>query len=152
MDRQNARYKYDEDLETPLIVHPYAPGTIYDHYETLTEKPGFKIWVDQGKLDYPDYTCEAKLLDCHMTCCMQSYCAPQKGLCLNYIRRPYYEIYIGIGLVTMIVVGIPTCILTLEFCLNFKFCQTIDEEHDCKKGGMTICEAITYALTCGQAF
>ena len=76
MDRQNARYKYDEDLETPLIVHPYAPGTIYDHYETLTEKPGFKIWVDQGKLDYPDYTCEAKLLDCHMTCCMQSYCAP----------------------------------------------------------------------------
>jgi len=68
-------------------------------------------------LDYPEYSCDAKMLDCHLTCCMQSYCAPHKGL-----------------------------------CLNFKFCQTLDEENDCQTGGMTLCEAITYALTCGKAF
>ena len=86
-----------------------------------------------------------------MTCCMQSYCAPHKGLCVNYIRRPYYEIYIGIGLVIMIVVGIPTCILTLEFCLNYKFCQYADDEENIIGGG-TMCEALTYVATCGKAF
>jgi hypothetical protein len=35
-----------DDKYGPLIEHPYAPETIYDHNETLTEKPGFKIWVD----------------------------------------------------------------------------------------------------------
>lgn len=51
----------------------------------------------------------------------------------------------------MIVLGIPTCIGTLEFVLNYKFCRKIDEERDAMIGGMTICEAITYALTCGKS-
>jgi hypothetical protein len=135
----------------PLHDHPYAGGSLYPEVETLTDKPGFKIWVDGGVLDYEDYTCVEKQLDCSQTCCMQSYCAPHNGLCLNYKRRPYYEVYIGIMVVLMIVLGIPTCILTVEFVLNFKFCQKYNEEVDAMMGGMTICEAITYIVTCGKS-
>ena len=53
--------------------------------------------------------------------------------------------------ITMIVVGIPTCIMTLEFVLNFKFCQQYDEEKDAMLGGMTICEAFTWIMTCGKS-
>ena len=52
---------------------------------------------------------------------------------------------------TMIVVGIPTCIMTTEFVLNFKMCQYYDEEKDAMLGGMTICEAITWVFTCGKS-
>ena len=52
---------------------------------------------------------------------------------------------------TMIVVGIPTCIMTTEFVLNFKMCQYYDEEKDAMLGGMTILEAITWMFTCGKS-
>lgn len=52
---------------------------------------------------------------------------------------------------TMIVVGIPTCIMTTEFVLNFKMCQYYDEEKDAMLGGMTILEAITWIFTCGKS-
>ena len=42
---------------------PYAPykgGSKFPRMETLTEKPGFKIWVDGGTLDYDESTCLAK--------------------------------------------------------------------------------------------
>ncbi len=58
---------------------------------------------------------------------MQSYCAPHMGLCLNYHPRAYSELYIGVLLMTMIVAGIPTCVLTMELFLSTKFCQRIDE-------------------------
>lgn len=51
----------------------------------------------------------------------------------------------------MIVAGIPTCIGTVGFILNYKFCQHYDEEQDANIGGYTICECITYVLTCGKA-
>lgn len=51
----------------------------------------------------------------------------------------------------MIVVGIPTCIGTVGFVLNYKFCQHYDEEQDVNVGGYTICECITACLTCGKA-
>ena len=62
------------------------------------------------------------------------------GLCLNYKRRSYTETYIGIMIMTMIVAGIPTCIMTTEFVLNFKMCQYYDEEKDAMLGGMTVLE------------
>ena len=73
------------------------------------------------------------------------------GLCLRYKRRSYTEMYLGAMVVMMIVLGIPTCIGTIEFMLNYKFCRTEDEELDALIGGMTICEAFTYALTCGKS-
>jgi len=51
----------------------------------------------------------------------------------------------------MIVVGIPTCVQAMSFLLNYKFCRTYDEEKDCYLGGMTVCEFLTFVLTCGKA-
>jgi hypothetical protein len=51
----------------------------------------------------------------------------------------------------MIVVGIPTCVQTMEFILNYKFCRTYDEEKDAYLGGMSVCEFLTFILTCGKA-
>jgi hypothetical protein len=53
---------------------------------------------------------------------MLSYCSPHAGRCLDYVRRPYYELYIGILIAMMIVAGIPTCILTMGILLDFKCC------------------------------
>jgi len=116
-----------DDKYGPMPYAPYAGGSKFPVFETKTEKPGFKIWVDGGVLDYADHTCLAKQLDCRETCCMQSYCAPHMGLCLNYSPREYSELYIGIVLAIMIVVGIPTCVVTVEFLLSHKFCRRVDE-------------------------
>ena len=106
---------------------PYQGGQEFPIIETLTEKPGFKIWVDGGVLDYYDELCVAKQLDCRLTCCMQSYCAPHMGLCLNYSGRAYSEMYIGALVMTIIFFGIPTCVFSVECLLTTKFCQRIDE-------------------------
>lgn len=45
-------YRYDYELG-PLHRSPYAGGSAFPNYETLTVKPGFKIWVDGGTIDYP---------------------------------------------------------------------------------------------------
>ena len=118
-------YQFDEEYGF-LHYRPYPGGSKFS-YETLTEKPGFKVWVDGGVTTYNMEVCTAKWLDCSATCCLQSYCAPDNTTCINYRRRPYTEVYIGIGVVTMIVAGIPTCILTVEFVLNAKFCGKWDD-------------------------
>lgn len=71
--------------------------------------------------------------------------------CLVYVRWSYNEVYIGLAVVVIIVAGVPTCILSVEFMLNFKFCTKYDEEKDAQLGGMTICETITYCFTCGES-
>lgn len=60
---QRERYIWDEE-HGPLHYHPYAGGTLFPEIETLTKKPGFKIWVDGGVLDYEESTCVEKQLDC----------------------------------------------------------------------------------------
>ena len=64
-----ARYIWDDELG-PLHYKPYAGGIKFPEFETLTEKPGFKILVDGGTIDYDSDTCDAKMLDCSKTCCM----------------------------------------------------------------------------------
>ena len=137
---------YDEEFGF-LHYSPYAK--IKAPNETITVKPGFKVWVDGGVIQYDLKICYAKSLDCSATCCLQSYCAPTREMCIIYSRRSYDEVYRGILVVTMIVAGIPTCILTVEFILNFKFCSKWDDEAEATLGGMTICEFVTYCLTCG---
>jgi len=134
----------------PLHYKPYAGGSRFE-VQTITKKPGFKIWVDGGVMTYSDDVCIAKWLDCSETCCLQSYCAPTKSKCLYYQRRDYNELYVGFIVVLMIVVGIPTCIGTIEFLLNYKFCKKYDDEADAKLGGMTICEGLFNCLTCGKS-
>lgn len=74
-------------IRGPLIYRPYPGPSIAGPTAVKSVKPGFKIWVDGGVLDYPKETCVNKKLDCSGTCCMQSYCAPNMSFCLNYKRR-----------------------------------------------------------------
>ena len=67
--KQASRFRVEEGYG-PLIYEPYSGGTLFPELETLTAKPGFKIWVDGGVLDYADNTCLPKQLDCSATCCM----------------------------------------------------------------------------------
>lgn len=135
-----------------MMYHPYAGGRHFPKMETLTIKPGFKVWVDGGRIDYSQEICYAKMLDCSETCCMSSYCAPTLGDCLIYKRRPYDEVYIGSAIAVAIVAGVPTCILAVEFLLNYKFCTTFNEDIGSWMGGMTICESFTYCFTCGESY
>lgn len=43
----------------------------------------------------------------------------------------------------MIVLGIPTCIKTMEFLLGYKFCSKYDPDEGCQVGGSTVCECLT---------
>lgn len=143
-------YVWDNELG-PLHYKPYAGGSLFPNNETITIKPGFKIWVDGGVMDYDESICLSKRLDCSATCCLQSYCAPDLETCVHYIRGNFNDLYIGFLVVLMIVVGIPTCIGIFEFFLNFKFCKHYDEEADAQVGGMTFCECLTYIFTCGKS-
>jgi hypothetical protein len=53
------------------------------------------------------------------------------------------ELYICVIVVLSIVVGIPTCIKSMEFLLMYKFCRKFDEDENAYVGGVTICEALT---------
>lgn len=130
---------------------PYAGGMEYK-METITVKPGFKVWVDGGVIEYDLDVCFSKHLNCTETCCLQSYCAETNDMCTVYVTRPKSEVYIGIMVVMMIVAGIPTCIMTVEFVLNYKFCTHKDEQKEAVLGGMTICEALTFVCTCGKSY
>jgi hypothetical protein len=57
------------------------------------------------------------------------------------------ELYICIIVVLSIVVGIPTCIKSMEFILMFKFCRKFDEDENAYTGGVTICEFLTNLFT-----
>ena len=92
------------------------------------------------------------MLDCSETCCLQSYCGPSMEDCIIYSRRPFSELYIGVLVMTTIVAGIPACLQMVEAFLLHKWCRHLDEESDAYVGGMTICEAISYAWTCGKSF
>ena len=152
INKMKETVEYDPAYEDKFIHYkPYAGGSRYK-METITDKPGFKVWVDGGVLTYDLEVCYAKYLDCSATCCLQSYCAPDMSMCIHYKRRSYTEVYIGIFVVTKIVAGIPTCILTVEFVINYKFGGKWDDQAEAYLGGMTICEGITYAGTCGKSY
>jgi hypothetical protein len=53
------------------------------------------------------------------------------------------ELYICVIVVLSIVVGIPTCIRSMEIVLMYKFCRRFDEDENAYVGGVTICEALT---------
>jgi len=114
---------------------------------TNNQKQGQKYWVDQGTLAYSMSLCYEHGLNCTMTCCKQTYCAPVVGECINYIRRDYWELYICFIVTLTIVLGIPTCIKTMEFLLMYKFCRKFDQDENTYVGGTTICEGMTNLFT-----
>ena len=133
------------------MYHPYAGGVRFPYKEKIFENPGAKVWVDGGRIDYDQEICFTKQLDCYETCCVQRYCAPVLSDCFVYQRKPYSDLYIGVFVILMIYVGIPSCIIFVEFTLTYKFCRRFDEDLGAYLDGMTICESITYILTCGKS-
>ena len=61
------------------------------------------------------------------------------------------ELYIGLAMSFLIVVGFPSCIAMIVKFLNYKFFAKFNEEKEARLGGMTILEFFTYILTCGQS-
>ena len=48
---ENYGIKYNKDFG-PDVYSPYAGGNKFPKIESLNVKPGFKIWVDGGVIDY----------------------------------------------------------------------------------------------------
>lgn len=96
-----------------------------------------------GTLDYPIELCYERGMNCTSTCCKQTYCAPTMGDCIHYVRKDYMELYTCVIVVLMIVLGIPTCIRTMEFLLMYKFCRKFDADENCFVGGTTMLECFT---------
>lgn len=138
----------EQEEEPPF--HDDVPGMPWYWYwrdkafsRTHYQKIGQKYWVDMGVLDYPDELCFERGMNCTATCCRQTYCAPQMGECINYVRKDFWELYTCVIVVLMIVVGIPTCIKTMEVLLGYKFCSKYDPDENCQVGGSTVCECFT---------
>ena len=106
--------------------------------------------MDGGVVAYQDKLCYVKMLDCSQTCCMNSYCAPHMGFCINYVRQDFNQLYIGVLVAVTIVVGIPLLVSFCDCILNYKFGQVYNEEADATLGGLTCCEAFSYCCTCGK--
>lgn len=51
----------------------------------------------------------------------------------------------------MISFGIPTCFLSAEVVLNFKFFREYNEDADADIGGYTLLEGLTHCCTCGKS-
>ena len=134
----------------PIHYTPYDGGVAFPNFETITEKPAIGGWMDGGVVAYQDKLCYVKMLDCSQTCCMNSYCAPHMGFCLNYVRQDFNQLYIGVLVAVTIVVGIPSCVSFCDCILNYKFGQVYNEEADATLGGLTCCEAFSYCCTCGK--
>ena len=150
MEKIKKNFPFDKELG-PMMYHPYAGGVRFPYKEKIFANPGAKVWVDGGRTDYDQEICYSKQLDCYETCCIQRYCAPVLSDCFVYQRKPYSDVYIGVCVILMIYVGIPSCIISVEFTLTYKFCRKFDEDLGVYLDGMTICETITYVYTCGKS-
>jgi hypothetical protein len=111
-------------------------------------RPGLKDndetgWVPSSIKDFPLTLCFERGMNCSSTCCKQTYCSEDLSQCIIYHHRTYMELYICVIVVLSIVVGIPTCIKSMEFLLMYKFCRKFDEDENAYVGGVTICEALT---------
>ena len=62
-----SQFVWDENYGF-MHYEPYASGA-YEMTSNFTKKPGFKVWVDGGIIDYPLKICYSKSLDCSATCC-----------------------------------------------------------------------------------
>lgn len=100
-------------------------------------------WVPSSILEFPLSLCYERGMNCSTTCCKQTYCAAENDECVYYKHREYMELYICVIVVLSIVVGIPTCIRSMEIVLMYKFCRRFDEDENAYVGGVTICEALT---------
>ena len=92
------------------------------------------------------YICFQRGLNCTQTCCKQTYCATTNGDCIHYIRSDLWDLYICVIVIISIVLGIPTCIRSMEFILMYKFCRIFDEDENAYVGGTTVLEGLYHCL------
>ena len=64
--------------------------------------------------------------------------------------RPFSDLYVGLGSVFAIIIGVSIVIASINFCVIYKFCQTFDEDTESWVGGFSICDMFTCLLTCGM--
>ena len=79
-------------------------------------------------------------LDCSDTCCLEGKCADAEDECSTLNERNFIELYIGIGLLIGLMIGVPTLIYVTNFCFMYKFCKRKDAEGEVIEEGFTICE------------
>ena len=94
--------------------------------------------------------CQQMGLDCSSSCCLYNYCAETKLDCVTYWYRPFTDLYVGLGSVFAIIIGVSVVICIINFCVVYKFCQTFDENTESWVGGFSICDMFTCLLTCGM--
>lgn len=83
---------------------------------------------------------------------MINYCADSKLDCAVNIKRPFIELYTGLGAIFGIIIGVTFLIYLVNFCLIYKFCQRYDENLDALVGGVSICDMISCVLTLGLIY
>lgn len=64
--------------------------------------------------------CEEYGFDCSETCCAGIVCAPSKFECKEIVKRSYSEVYIGLGVITFLIVFIPIIVKVFSKCLKFE--------------------------------
>lgn len=118
----------------------------------IAEGRGKKKKKSAGGASGGGMQCVALGLDCSATCCMGDYCADTKLDCAVKVKRPYDELYTGFASIFCIITGVSVFVSLINFCLMYKFCQRYDENLDSNVGGFSICDAITFLLTCGLMY
>ena len=100
------------------------------------------FWIDMGVLEYDLELCFERGMNCTSTCCKQTYCAVIPGDCIHYFHNDFMELYTCVIVIMGIVIGIPTCVRSMEFLLIYKFCKVYNEDENAYTGGTTILEGL----------
>ncbi len=95
--------------------------------------------------------CFERGMNCTSTCCKQTYCAAMPGDCIHYFHNSYMELYTCVIVILSIVIGIPTCVRSMEFLLIYKFCKVYNEDENAYTGGTTILEGLYKCISKKEA-
>lgn len=113
-------YHPDAKVFGPREEHPRF-GEFLPHHEEFPEhgeeerdRP-FGFWNEVNPL-----YCEEYDLNCHETCCAGIVCADSKDQCIETYKRPFKDIYIGIGVLILLIFLIPVVIKNLDKLITFE--------------------------------
>lgn len=95
-------------------------------------------------------SCTAKGLDCSKTCCVDGACAKKAtdDECTGYNTRPFLELYIGLGSLLALAIGVPLIIKIMNCVLLHKFFPRFDEMSQTHWGGYSLCDCLTMLCPC----
>jgi hypothetical protein len=81
---------------------------------------------------------------------MGTACAPKftEEFCSTRFRRPFIELYIGLGIVIGLIFAIPCCVRIVNCIVLLKFCETYDEASETYWGGYSVCDMFSLFCPC----